>query len=171
MPSCSATNDGNETSQNLPTEAVETVKAARRSCGVRLTNVRHQSDAVRTRMSSAEENETNFSDSSASSSWRLGKSSTAKTVKSSGSVPVVEKSDSATAIAAAAMAACVVVIQKTSSISERHIARNKSVVNSHSEKVGSISRGKRHHCKVIDHDVEPDEATVTNSSSASCKYC
>jgi len=169
---CCATNDGNETSQNFHTETVKTVTAAKRSCSARL--VRHHpdeasSDAVTTRMSSAEENETNFSESSVGSSRRLGKSSCAKTVKSSGSVPVVEKSDSATAVAAAAMAACVVVIRKTSSVSERCIARNKSAVNSHSEKVRSTSRGKRHRCEVADHDVEPDEATVTNSSSASCK--
>ena len=169
--SCSATNNRNATS--FHTEAAEAVTATKRSCNTRLMNARYQSDetssgAVTMRTSSVEENETNVSDSSASSSRRLGKSSS---VKISSSMPVVERSDSATVVAAAAMAACVVVIRKTSSVSEQCVARNKSVVNSHSEKVGSTSRGKRRRCEVDEHDVERDETTVTNSSSATCKYC
>jgi len=101
----------------------------------------------------------------------LGESSTTQIaiVKRAGFVPVVDQSTNATTVAAyAAMAACVVVIPKSSSTSGHRVSRNKTVVNEHTERMGAASRGRRRKYQPADDDVEPMDDAST--STASCKY-
>jgi len=172
---CSSTNNGNAVTQNSRTDADTTAKRRR----VRNVNTNCQSaetsssDAVNTRILTAEENALNVSDNSVNChSLRLRKSSSAKTavIKNSG-CSVVEQCTEAAAAAAAAVLACSVVIEKASCVSGQGIARNTTLVDGHNEKVGTTSRGRRRKSQTADHDVEPVDAALINIHATSCKYC
>lgn len=100
-------------------------------------------------------------------SCKLGKCSTDRTavVKNSGSVSIVGQ------FTDAAAAACVVVLKPITCVAGQRVAVNMTSVDSHNEQLGAISRGKRRKCQATDDDVEPDDAALTSSSTASCKYC
>jgi len=170
---CSETNSSISSTQSRHTDRADTKRYRIRSEQTAYMN--HQSDETSvesfTTNTLAEDNcEKTVSDNSRSSRL-LGKSSTGKgaVIKNSGSITVVDQSTSAVAATSAAAAACFVVLKPLSSV--QRVTRNAASADSHNGQTAAAVQGRRRKCQSADSDVEPDDPSLTSSSTASCKCC
>jgi len=166
---CSATNSSDTSMRNRHTDETDTkqfnIRTAQ-TANMNLQSAETSAVTASTRTLTGDSCKETVSD-NVRSSFLLGRSFST----TCGSLSVVGQSTNAVVAASAAAAACTVVLSPFSSVRGQCVTRNMMSRDGHNSQIGAASRGQRRKRQAADSDVEPDDATLTTSSTASCKFC